>query len=400
MTTQETNYELIEGGAVPIKCWTKNGRVSFEENAKLQARGISNLDCVAGISIMPDVHTGYDVPIGSVVATRKAIVPQIVSGDIGCGVSVIKTTLTSHQVSENGQDIFDALTEVVPINLWQDSPPGNVKDAWDEIEPAYRKVVEKNGKASSKDPFMQLGSQGKGNHLFSVNLDENDNIWFMVHSGSRGAGNRIGQCFFEMAKKDMEKQDAQLPNKNLSYFKEGTQHFDEYFEAVQWAQNYAFVNRQLMLENAVRGIKQKLNMKFQITDQAVNCHHNYVELEHHFGEDVYITRKGAVSARDGQKGVILGCMGGKSYIVTGKGNADSFNSCSHGAGRMMSRTIAKNTITHDQHIQDTEGVFCRKDAGVRDESPRAYKNIDDVMSAQTDLVDIIHSLKEIVCIKG
>ena len=404
-------YQTIEEkGFATIKHWT-NG-VQFEDGAKTQVRYMAQVPCVAGIAIMPDVHSGIGSTIGSVVATRKAIIPACVGVDLGCGIFALKTSLTSHQVSENGKDMFEALSKYVPFGggkgketgNWECSKefktPENVKQAFAELEPEYRKLIEKNGQVSSRNAATQLGTGGSGNHFMEVCLDEADAVWLMLHSGSRGAGNRIGAFFIETAKKEMDRLGVVLPSRDLAYLQEGTEHFNDYVEAVAWAQKYALVNRQLMMENALRALSRELKMKFEVVDGAVNIHHNYVQLENHFDEEVWITRKGAVSAESGRLGVIPGSMGAKSFITRGKGCAESYNSCSHGAGRVMSRSAARDTITHDQHIEDTKGVFCDKSRDVIDESPRAYKDIDAVMAAQDDLVEVLHTLKQIVCIKG
>jgi tRNA-splicing ligase RtcB len=254
-------------------------------------------------------------------------------------------------------------------------------------------------KLAARNDVNQLGTLGGGNHFIEVCLDETDHVWFMLHSGSRGVGNRIGTYFIELAKHDMARQQKNLPDRDLAYFIEGSNHFADYFEAVEWAQRYALTNRQLMM-NAVIGAARKQLPPFELGEMAVNCHHNYVAREHHFGSDVLVTRKGAVRAGLGDLGIIPGSMGARSFIVRGKGNPESFHSCSHGAGRMMSRGEAKRRFTLEDHVKATEGVECRKDAAVIDETPMAYKPIDKVMAAQADLVDIVHELKQIVCVKG
>jgi tRNA-splicing ligase RtcB len=230
-------------------------------------------------------------------------------------------------------------------------------------------------------------------------LDENNDVWVMLHSGSRGIGNGIGRYFIEAAKEYCERHFIQLPNRDLGYLVQGTEPYDAYVEAVGWAQDYARRNRQAMMELALVALRRHLP-QFTITKEAINCHHNYVEMENHFGANVHVTRKGAVRARFGDYGIIPGSMGAKSYIVRGKGNADSFCSCSHGAGRTMSRSKAKQAFTVEDHERATQGVECRKDIGVLDETPGAYKDIDAVMAAQTDLVDVVHTLKQVMCVKG
>ena len=399
-------YEEVEGGNVPIKSWTVG--VPFEHGAKVQLRYTAMLPFVGPhVAVMPDVHVGIGSTVGSVIPTRKAIIPAAVGVDIGCGMIAVRTTLTSHQVSDNAQDLFEAISKAVPhggergkeTGNW-DRIPQSSKDEWERLKPGFRKIVDKHGQASSRSVETQLGTLGGGNHFIEVCLDEQDHVWFMLHSGSRGVGNKIGSHFIELAKKDMDRLDRRLPNRDLAYFEEGAEHFDDYVEAVLWAQDYARTNRDIMLEQTVRAVRKAIPVKFMLTEEAINCHHNYVQKEQHFGEDLYVTRKGAVSARAGELGIIPGSMGTRSYIVRGLGNADSFHSCSHGAGRVMPRGVAKSTITLDMHRKATEGVACRKDRDVIDESPAAYKDIDVVMDAQKDLVEVVHTLKQIVCVKG
>jgi tRNA-splicing ligase RtcB (3'-phosphate/5'-hydroxy nucleic acid ligase) len=244
-----------------------------------------------------------------------------------------------------------------------------------------------------------MGTLGGGNHFIEVCLDEEDRLWVMLHSGSRGIGNAIGMYFIELARKDAERNQIRLPHRDLAYFPEGAQHFDDYVEAVGWAQDYARANRVEMMDLVLEAMRRHLP-GFEVTDEAVNCHHNYVERERHYGEDVWLTRKGAIRARAGELGIIPGSMGARSYIVRGKGSAESFDSCAHGAGRRMSRTQAEKQFSVRDLENQTEGVICRKEKGVLDEIPGAYKDIDEVMANQSDLVEVLHSLKQVVCVKG
>jgi tRNA-splicing ligase RtcB len=245
----------------------------------------------------------------------------------------------------------------------------------------------------------QMGTLGGGNHFIEICLDENNQVWVMLHSGSRGIGNGLADYFIELARKDMERLMVNLPDHDLAYFTEGTEYFDDYVEGVHWAQEYAYQNRQSMLDLILGGM-HRLLPEFTVLNEVVNCHHNYVAIEHHYGEDVYVTRKGAIRAREGDLGIIPGSMGARSYIVRGKGNPESFTSCAHGAGRRMSRTAAKELFTQDDLKNQTEGVICRKDKAVIDEIPGAYKDIDTVMANQSDLVEVLHTLKQVVCVKG
>jgi tRNA-splicing ligase RtcB len=390
---------------VPIKTWT-NG-VPFEEKARQQVEETASLSIVGPhVAVMPDVHYGIGSTVGSVVPTRKAIIPAAVGVDIGCGMVALRTLLTSHDVSDNAQEFFEAIAKSVPHGGGKKTEQGNwvhapssVSREWSRLEHGYNAFITYAG-VSSKRVVQQLGTLGGGNHFIELCLDEEDKVWIMLHSGSRGIGNKIGSHFIELAKKEMERLDRNLPNRDLAYLEEGTDHFVDYVNAVGWAQDYAQTNRQVMLEQVCQAVGLMVGKPFLGTEVAINCHHNYVSKERHFGEDLFITRKGAVSARVGDLGIIPGSMGTKSFIVRGKGNADSFHSCSHGAGRVMPRGVAKRTITLEEHIKATEGVACRKDLDVIDESPAAYKNVDAVMRAQEDLVEIVHTLKQIVCVKG
>ena len=282
---------------------------------------------------------------------------------------------------------------------WE-TAPDSVCSRWRGLESRYARLAERHPRIDhAKSPVYQLGSLGGGNHFIELCLDESDAVWVMLHSGSRGAGNRIGTYFIELAKADMRRLGMDLPDENLSYLSEGSAHFDDYVEAVEWAQDYAMENRKAMMDGVLRVLRARLK-SFQTTNAAVNCHHNYVAREHHFGADVLVTRKGAVRARSGDLGIIPGSMGARSFIVRGKGNADSFCSCSHGAGRAMSRGEARRRFTVEDHARATRHVECRKDEGVVDETPMAYKDIEAVMAAQADLVEVVHTLRQVVCVKG
>lgn len=406
-------YTLLNHHGVPMKIWDGSGKVPMEAKALEQLGHVSQLSIVGPhVSLMPDGHFGIGSTVGSVIPTRRAIIPASVGVDIGCGMVAVRTSLTSHQISENAQNLFEAISAAVPhggakgkeVGNWTDKgfrgPPTSSQQEWANLEQGFKNIVSKHGQCSSRSVQTQLGTLGGGNHFIEVCLDESDFVWFMLHSGSRGVGNRIGSYFIELAKDEMDKRGLKLPSRDLAYFDEGAKNFADYVEAVSWAQDYAMANRVVMMEQLVRAVKKCIPKKFELTDEAINCHHNYVNRETHFGEELFITRKGAVSAREGELGIIPGSMGTRSFITRGKGNPDAFCSCSHGAGRVMARCVAKGAITLDMHRKATEGVVCRKDKDVVDESPAAYKNIDDVMAAQSDLVDIVHTLKQVVCVKG
>lgn len=400
-------YTRIDNGK-PIKHWT-NG-VAFENEARIQVENVSQLPFIfKHIAIMPDVHWGMGATIGSVIPIKGAIIPAAVGVDIGCGMMAVQTSLNASNLPDNLSEIRLAIEAAVPhgrtdnggINdrgSWGDCPEF-VIDGWNELIKDYYQYVDIEPKLRKAKTATQLGTLGGGNHFIELCLDESGSIWIMLHSGSRGIGNAIGRHYIQLAKKDMERWFIQLPDKDLAYFPEGSSNFKAYVNALNWAQKFARINRELMMQAVISALNISLP-KFDLIDTAINCHHNYVQKENHFGSNVWLTRKGAVSARKGQLGIIPGSMGAKSFIVEGKGNPDSFNSCSHGAGRTMSRRQAKKQFTIQDHIEATEGVECKKDESVLDETPGAYKIIDDVMAAQDDLVVIKHTLKQVVCVKG
>jgi tRNA-splicing ligase RtcB len=408
---RDSNYIVFhEDGRSPIKAWIKG--VQLEDDAKQQLINISGMPFIhKWIAVMPDVHLGKGATIGSVIPTTGAIIPAAVGVDIGCGMMAAKTSLNANNLPDNLRAIREAMERAVPHGrtdnggrndrgAWQ-SIPEPQSEAWAELKPTFDKILSKHPKVGSANHVNHLGTLGTGNHFIEICLDESDDVWIMLHSGSRGIGNRIGTYFIELAKEDMRRWFINLPDQDLAYLAEGTEHFDDYVEAVSWAQNFARTNRNLMMDATVNALKSIANLPdFFVTDTVVNCHHNYVQREHHFGKNVLVTRKGAVSAKAGELGIIPGSMGTSSYIVRGKGNPDSFSSCSHGAGRMMSRTEAKKRFSLEDHAKATSGVECRKDEEVIDETPGAYKPIDAVMEAQNDLVEIVHKLRQIICVKG
>jgi tRNA-splicing ligase RtcB len=319
-----------------------------------------------------------------------------------------KTTLRAEDLPDNLGPLRSAIERAVPHGrapgardpgAWS-KVPGSVDSAWAQLEPEFTALARDHPRLEKTNNRNHLGTLGTGNHFIEVCLDEEGAVWFMLHSGSRGVGNAIGTLFIELAKQDALRQQANLPDRDLAYFEEGSRYFGDYVRAVGWAQKFAALNREVMMRRVVEAAKTVLRTNFQSHVEAVNCHHNYVQRETHFGEDVYVTRKGAVSAKAGQLGIIPGSMGARSYIVRGKGAPESFESCSHGAGRVMSRGEAKRRFTLADHRAATAGVECRKDKGVIDETPAAYKDIDAVMQAQSDLVDVVHTLKQVVCVKG
>jgi tRNA-splicing ligase RtcB len=387
----------IHEGLIPVRVYTGD----LEPSARQQLVNLSQLPIVHHhVAAMPDVHLGIGATVGSVIPTLKAIIPAAVGVDIGCGMIATRLSISGNDLSEKTlKGVFARISRDVPVGFNQHD------EASDAARPFKRKLnsilqkhpgVEKRmGKNSSW--VRQMGTLGGGNHFIEVCLDESNRVWVMLHSGSRGIGNAIGTYFIELAKKDS--QGISLPDRDLAYFREGARHFDDYVEAVGWAQDYASANRAEMLDLVLGALRRHLPA-FEVTDEAVNCHHNYVERERHYGEDVWLTRKGAIRARAGELGIIPGSMGTRSYIVRGRGAAESFHSCAHGAGRRMGRNAAQKKYSVADLIEQTKDVICRKDKGVLDEIPAAYKDIDEVMANQSDLVEVVHTLKQVLCVKG
>ncbi len=397
-----------------IKAWIDG--VDIENEARKQLDNIASMPFIhSHIAIMPDVHWGLGATIGSVIPTKGAIIPAAVGVDIGCGMMAVRTSLTASDLPDNLHALRSTIEEKIPhgrtdnggINdrgAWFNAPQGNL-DAFSKLNDELQKIVNKHPKISqsAKRAANHIGTLGTGNHFVEVCLDENQAVWIMLHSGSRGIGNRIGTYFIELAKHDMRKWFINMPDENLAYFPEGTDHFGDYCQAVAWAQKFARTNREVMMKAALETLKEIVPKDFICDCEAVNCHHNYVERERHFGENVFVTRKGAVKISPTELGIIPGSMGAKSFIVRAIDGAplrDALCSCSHGAGRAMSRNEAKKRFSIDDHIKATQGVECRKDIDVIDETPAAYKDIDAVMAAQSDHVEIVHTLKQIVCVKG
>ncbi len=394
--------EVMSSQRVPVKIWTHD----VDEKSKVQLANIASLPFIHHhVAAMPDVHLGIGATIGSVIATHKAIIPAAVGVDLGCGMVAARLSLTANELDEKAlKKVFDQISRDVPVGRAQHADNRVLVDAAQPFEPRLKALTDRHPqllKAFGKFSKWtnQMGTLGGGNHFIEVCLDETDQVWVMLHSGSRGIGNTIASYFIELARKDMERWMIQLPDRDLAYFPEGSEHFADYVEAVHWAQEYAMQNRVSMMELVLAALQRHLP-PFEVTTEAVNCHHNYVAQEHHFGENVWVTRKGAIRARDGDLGIVPGSMGARSFIVRGKGNADSFCSSAHGAGRRMSRTAAEKQFTESDLVQQTAGVICRKDKGVIDEIPGAYKDIDEVMANQSDLTEILHTLKQIVCVKG
>lgn len=406
----EKHYNLLEvTNGKPIKLWTQG--VPVEEDARKQLINTAKMPFIfKHLAVMPDVHLGKGSTIGSVIPTVGAIIPAAVGVDIGCGMIAARTSLTASDLPDNLAGLRSAIEKAVPHGrsparggrdkgAWEDVPE-LADHAWSALAGRFKVITDKYPRLEKTNNRKHLGTLGTGNHFIEVCLDEAQRVWFMLHSGSRGVGNAIGSLFIELAQADMRQHIANLPDRDLAYFEEGSQHFDDYVEAVGWAQDFAKQNRALMMHAVIAAARTVIRKPFEANLEAVNCHHNYVQKEQHFGQEVLVTRKGAVSAQKGQLGIIPGSMGARSFIVRGLGNEEAFCSCSHGAGRTMSRTKAKKLFTVDDQIRATAHVECRKDEDVIDEIPMAYKDIDAVMHAQRELVEVVHTLRQVVCVKG
>jgi len=394
--------QVIEEGRVPVMIYTDD----VEGQARQQLVNLSQLPIVHHhVAAMPDVHTGIGATVGSVIATYRAIIPAAVGVDLGCGMIAARTSLTGNDFDERSlRRVFDQISRDVPVGRDQHKEGRALTEAAKPFARPLRRILTKHPDLEKRFPrtqnwVCQIGTLGGGNHFIEVCLDESNQVWAMLHSGSRGIGNAIGTYFIQLARRDAERRQLILPDRDLAYFEEGAEHFDDYVEAVGWAQGYAAANRDAMMGLVIAALRRHMP-EFEITKEAVNCHHNYVERERHYGKDVWVTRKGAIRARAGDLGIIPGSMGAKSYIVRGLGSEESFQSCAHGAGRRMSRTQAQKSFTPRDLIAQTEGVVCRKDRGVIDEIPGAYKPIDEVMENQSDLVEVLHTLKQVICVKG
>ena len=387
---------------VPVKIFTND----IDSDSIEQLKKMAQLQFIySHIAVMPDVHVGKGATVGSVIPTKNAIIPAAVGVDIGCGMNAVRLNLKAAQLPDNLAPLRHAIERKVPVGFELHKQVKAKASSIIPLEKRLQPIIQKHpGLVRMLRKFdatwqKQLGTLGGGNHFIELCLDENQDVWIMLHSGSRGLGNVIGTYFIELAKKEAQHRFGHVPDKDLSYFAEGSASFNDYVEAVEWAQNYAFENRREMMRLILEAIRPLLP-PFQMTKEAINCHHNYVSRENHFGKDLLITRKGAIRAGQDELGIIPGSMGARSYIVKGKANPESFCSCSHGAGRKMSRNKAKLLFSQDDLIQQTQGIECRKDAGVIDEIPSAYKDIDQVMANQSDLIEIVHTLKQILCIKG
>lgn len=392
---------LTENSSVPVKIWTRD----IDLKSIDQLKNVARLPFVFHhVAAMPDVHAGMGATIGSVIATKGAVIPAAVGVDIGCGMLAVRTNLTKHTFNERKlQRLMQEILFRVPVGFAQRSKENTRWKSCEPFEEPLKEIL--SHEPTMLDPMVksewhaQLGTLGGGNHFIELTADEEERLWIMLHSGSRGIGNIMASFFIARAKTLAKENGEELPDIYLASLKEGTEDFDWYMKAAHWAQDYAMANRQIILEDVLEALRV-LKPSTELEGEIVNCHHNYVAQEEHFGETIWVTRKGAIRAGLGERGIIPGSMGACSYIVEGLGNEESFCSSSHGAGRKMSRTEAKKRFSVNELKAQTKGVVCRKDAGVLDEIPKAYKSIEAVMAQQSDLTKTIHELKQILCIKG
>jgi len=394
-----------------VRFWT--GGMTVEEAALKQLHNIAELPILAGhIAVMPDVHMGKGATVGSVIPTLSAVIPSAVGVDIGCGMLAVRTGLTAAGLPDSLAAVRGAIEAAVPVGFAYHANPLSIahesaaaavlQSRYDGLMKGFDdlSLFTGIGHFDKQRMYCQNATLGGGNHFIELCLDESGQVWIMLHSGSRNVGKTIGEAAMEQAKRHVASLDITLKDKDLAWLDDGTTAFEQYTTALSWAQDYARLNRDVMLHLVIKAVEKTLGRSLSITDEAVNCHHNYLAKEEFGGKSVWVTRKGAVSARKGQLGIIPGSMGAKSFIVCGKGHEAAYCSCSHGAGRKMSRSEAKRRFTVDDLAAQTAGVESRKDIDVVDEIPAAYKPIEEVMAAQSDLVEIKHTLKQVLCVKG
>lgn len=394
-----------------VRGWTRG--VPVEPEALQQLRNIASLPILAGpVAVMPDVHLGKGATVGSVIVTRAAVIPAAVGVDLGCGMIAVRTSLKASDLPDSLARLRADIEAAIPVGFdMHRQPVRTLHSGREGKELAARtrrltarlkglRIMAQVGKVDEDRVWRQLGTLGSGNHFIEVCLSEEQDVWLMLHSGSRSIGKVFADAAISMAKELAHRRDRRLPDMDLAWLDEGTGEFAIYTEALSWAQDYATQNRDVMLHLLLGVMRKHFGDRFHVAEQAVNCHHNYAQQEIHFGQRVWVTRKGAVSARAGELGIIPGNMGARSYIVRGRGNPHSYCSCSHGAGRVLSRAAAKRRFRREDLLAQTRGVECRKDPGVLDEIPAAYKDIDAVMAAQQDLVETVAVLKQVVCVKG
>ncbi len=394
-------FQKLESAGVPVKIWTRD----IDEAALRQLCNVASLPFVFHhVAAMPDVHVGLGATIGSVIATTNAVIPAAVGVDIGCGMALIKLNLEKSELNqETLEAAFAAILRRTPVGLTQHREKNCHLEACQPFEEQMADIEAKNpgilAPMKTMNWRLQLGTLGSGNHFIEIEVDDEDGVWVMIHSGSRGAGNVMASHFIHQARVNAAEKGIELPDGALSYFEEGEELFADYMQVVDWAQRYAVANRKAMIADVVQSLED-VWPHVKTEGNLIDCRHNYVVREEHFGQSVFVTRKGAIRAGKGELGIIPGSMGAASYLVEGLGNEESFMSSAHGAGRRYGRQDAKRRFTVEDLKRQTEGVVCRKDQGVLDEIPAAYKDIDAVMNNQSDLVKIVRKFRQVLCIKG
>ncbi|HAW45130.1 MAG TPA: RNA-splicing ligase RtcB [Sutterella sp.] len=388
-------------GGVPVDIWTDD----VDEKSIVQLTNIAKLPFTFDhVAAMPDVHVGIGATVGSVIATVGAVIPAAVGVDIGCGMLAVKTNIDMPEDDpERLKALMASILRRVPVGLKQRNDKNIRRDLVERFTPGLETILADDPTALSGMRYLnwqnEIGTLGGGNHFIEFSRDETGAMWVMLHTGSRGPGNVLANYFIKMAKTSATQAGLDLPDDNLAFFEEGTPVFNRYMRAVSWAQDYALENRRAIAEDVLRTLQDFWPDAIYV-GEVINCHHNYVTLESHFGQEVWVTRKGAISAKAGEAGIIPGSMGSESFLVEGLGNPAAFMSSSHGAGRKLSRTAAREAFNIEDLERQTQGVVCRKDQGVIDEIPSAYKDIHDVIDAQSDLTQIKHTLKQCLCVKG
>ena len=374
----------------------------IEEVALQQIHSLSEMPFIfKHVAVMPDCHFGLGATVGSCIPTLRAIIPAAVGVDIGCGMIAAKTSMSRADLPDDLSDIRKAVEHQIPLSAgrYNASVKKTAKPRIEQLEGRAEELgrlefYDKTGRNWRK----QLGSLGSGNHFIEIVLDEEDGVWAFLHSGSRGVGNRLATHHIRVAKGIMERDGVELPDADLAYLQEGTPEFADYITDLEWAQEFALLNREEMMERVIKLLQYRCS-DFEVVER-IQCHHNFTQRENHFGEDILVSRKGAIEARDGQLGLIPGSMGTRSYVVRGKGNAQAFNTAPHGAGRRMSRRKARDSFTMDDFDRLMTGIEVNRSEAFLDELPGAYKDIDLVMEQSKDLVEVIHTFRQIVNVKG
>lgn len=382
----------------PVSIWTPQLDSKAWEQAQRFAR--SQFVHPKGLALMADVHVGIDVCVGSVLPTLGALVPSAVGTDIGCGMLAVKLSIKDSQLPDDLKKLRIEIEKRIPVGSGgvHKAIPASVNSVWSKLAGEYATICDYDKSLAHQSPLKHFGTLGSGNHFLEVSVDEDGYVWLVVHSGSRGIGSRIGQYFIDYAARRVDANGCKIGG--LGWLPDDDPKFNQYVKSVEFGQRVAAENRNIMLKEALDALISVTGVQVNVISEAINCHHNYIARETHYGEDMWITRKGAIRAAKDQLGIIPSSMGGVTHIVKGLGSEQSYCSCSHGAGRVLSRSAAKNMFTVEDLRRATEGVECRKGREMVDETPQAYKPIKEVMRWQQGLVESVHKLKAVVCVKG